>query len=257
MRVILKLLTALAVLICSTYSLSAPLIGYKIVDVYPHDEKAFTQGLVIHDGELYEGTGLYGSSSLRRVELETGAILKLHTVPEHYFGEGITVFGGMIYQLTYRARRALVYDKQSFALVQKFRYDSEGWGLTHNDKELIMSDGSEWLYFIEPDTFTIKHRIEVTDNDQSIRRLNELEYINGLIYANVWRADRVAIIDPASGVVLGWLDFSGLLESQGPIKQSVDVLNGIAYDPGTDRLYITGKLWPWMFAVKVELPLLK
>ena len=224
--------------------------SYEIVSTYPHDNGAFTQGLVFKDDVIYEGTGLYGESSLRKVELETGRVLKSYDLPEQYFGEGITVFQDTIIQLTWKSKKGFVYDKNDFKLLRDFTYDTEGWGLTHDGERLIMSDGSSTLYFIDPDTFSIIRHIEVVHNDTPIDKLNELEYINGQIYANIWQTDYIAIIDPQSGMVSGWIDLSGLLSSQ-QYGEPVDVLNGIAYDAANNRLLVTGKLWPHLFEIKL------
>lgn len=230
-----------------------PVYGYKVVNAYPHDKRAFTQGLVFEDGFLYEGTGLVGRSTLRKVELETGKIVKGRKVSDEYFGEGITIYGNKIIQLTLRASVGLVYDKESFELVGQFNYPTEGWGITHDGKSLIRSDGTSTLYFLNPETFEQTGRIEVTDSDGPVTGLNELEYVQGQIYANVWRTDRIARIDPKTGRVTGWIDLAGLLGlySRG---QLVDVLNGIAYDAANGRLFVTGKLWPKVFEIEPVLP---
>jgi glutamine cyclotransferase len=230
-----------------------PVYGYKVINVYPHDKRAFTQGLVFEGGFLYEGTGLVGRSTLRKVELETGKIVKGRKVSEEYFGEGITIYGDKIIQLTLRAKVGLIYDRESFELVGQFNYPTEGWGITHNGKSLIRSDGTSTLYFLNPETFEQTGRIEVTDSDGPVSGLNELEYVQGQIYANVWRTDRVARIDPKTGRVTGWIDLAGLLGlySRG---QLVDVLNGIAYDAANGRLFVTGKLWPKLFEIEPVSP---
>jgi glutamine cyclotransferase len=229
-----------------------PVYGYKVINAYPHDKRAFTQGLVFEDGFLYEGTGLAGRSTLRKVELETGKIVKGRKVADEYFGEGITIYGNKIIQLTLRARVGLVYDKESFELLGQFNYPTEGWGITHDGKSLIRSDGTSTLYFLNPETFEQVGRIEVTDSDGPVTGLNELEYVKGQIYANVWRTDRITRIDPKTGRVTGWIDLAGLLgtEARG---QLVDVLNGIAYDAENDRLFVTGKLWPKLFEIELIL----
>lgn len=229
-----------------------PVYGYKVVNAYPHDKRAFTQGLVFEGGFLYEGTGLEGRSTLRKVELETGKIVKGRKLADEYFGEGITIYGNKIIQLTLRAGVGLVYDKESFELVGQFNYPTEGWGTTHDGKSLIRSDGTSTLYFLNPETFEQTGRIEVADSDGPVRGLNELEYVQGQIYANVWRTDRIARIDPKTGRVTGWIDLAGLLgtEARG---QLVDVLNGIAYDADNGRLFVTGKLWPKVFEIELVL----
>ncbi len=227
----------------------APVYGYAVVRAYPHDREAFTQGLAFDDrGMLYEGTGQRGESSLRRVELSSGAVLQRHDLSAALFGEGITVFGDRIIQLTWQAGRAFVYDKASFSVVQEFTYRTEGWGLTHDGQRLIMSDGTSSLYFLHPDTFAETARLTVRDHRGPVIRLNELEYVRGEILANIWQTDRIARIDPRTGHVSGWIDLAGLLKP-GDRRQPGDVLNGIAYDPRTDRLFVTGKWWPELFEI--------
>ncbi|ETX08665.1 glutaminyl-peptide cyclotransferase [Candidatus Entotheonella palauensis] len=230
-----------------------PVYSYRVVRSYPHDRQAFTQGLVYEMGELYEGTGLRGQSSLRRVELETGAVRQEHRLPRQYFGEGITIFGNRIIQLTWQSRIGFVYDKASFQLVQQFRYPTEGWGITHDGSRLIMSDGTANLYFLEPETFTEIDRIEVHDDRGPVVRLNELEYVRGDVYANVWQTDRIARIDLLTGRVAAWLDLTGLLP-EADRQSRVDVLNGIAYDAEEDRLFVTGKWWPKLFEIRIVAP---
>ena len=229
---------------------SVPVYSYKIVNTYPHDNGAFTQGLVFENDVIYEGTGLYGKSSLRKSDLETGRVLQSYELPAQYFGEGITVFQDIIIQLTWKSNTGFVYDKNSFKLLHDFTYATEGWGLTHDGERLIMSDGTSTLHFLDPETFSTIGHIEVCNNDTPIDKLNELEYINGQIYANIWQTDYIAIINPQSGQVSGWIDLSGLLSSQ-YYSEPVDVLNGIAYDTMNDRLLVTGKLWPWLFEIKL------
>ncbi len=227
----------------------APVYGYTVVRTYPHDRSAFTQGLTFDDqGVLYEGTGQRGNSSLRRVELSSGAILQRHDLPPSLFGEGITVFGDRIIQLTWQAGRAFVYDKASFALLREFTYRTEGWGLTHDGRRFIMSNGTATLYFLHPDTFAETARLTVRDHRGPVIRLNELEYVRGEILANIWQTDRIARINPRTGHVTGWIDLTGLLQP-GDRRQPVDVLNGIAYDARTDRLFVTGKWWPKLFQI--------
>lgn len=237
----------------ATNSEVIPVYTYEIVNVYPHDRNAFTQGLVFQDGILYEGTGLHGRSTLRKVELETGRVLQLGALPAQFFGEGVTVYGDEIIQLTWQSNVGFVYDKDSFELLQTFNYPTEGWGITHDGERLIMSDGTATLHFLEPETFEEINRIQVRDNAGPVVRLNELEYIRGEIYANVWQTDRIARIDPLTGQVTGWIDLAGLLSAQDR-SQPVDVLNGIAYDAENDRLFVTGKLWPKLFEIEL-LPL--
>jgi glutamine cyclotransferase len=232
---------------------ATPTYTYRVLNIYPHDRGAFTQGLVYEQGDLYEGTGLRGRSSLRRVELETGDVLQFYALPGQYFGEGITIFGAEIIQLTWQSRVGFVYDKDSFALIRTFNYPTEGWGITHNGQELIMSDGTPTLYFLDPKTFEEVGRVEVYDVHGPVTRLNELEYIQGQVYAHIWQTDLVARIDPGTGQVTAWVDLAGLLAPE-DYEQPVDVLNGIAYDAAQDRLFVTGKLWPKLFEIDLVLP---
>jgi glutamine cyclotransferase len=230
-----------------------PVYSYNIVNIYPHDRNAFTQGLVFEDSVLYEGTGLLGHSSLRRVELETGDVLQIRELSDQFFGEGITIYENKIIQLTWQSNIGFVYDKDSFELLQEFNYSTEGWGITHDGERLIMSDGTAILHFLNPQTFEEIGQLEVFDNDGPITRLNELEYIQGEIYANIWQTDRVARIAPLTGRVIGWVELGGLLTTEDR-SEPVDVLNGIAYDAKTDRLFVTGKLWPKLFEIELISP---
>jgi glutamine cyclotransferase len=229
----------------------APICAYRVVSAFPHDPEAFTQGLVYLDGELYEGTGLNGRSSLRRVDLATGAVQQRVDLPGEHFGEGVAVLGERIFQLTWQSRLGFVYDRVSFSQLRTFAYTTEGWGLTHDGERLIMSDGTAALYFLDPATLTVTGQVTVMDAGAPVLRLNELEYINGLVYANIWQTDRVARIDPATGQVASWIDLAGLLPAEDRL-QPVDVLNGIAYDEAADRLFVTGKLWPRLFEVRLR-----
>ncbi len=223
--------------------------GYEIVRSYPHDRQAFTQGLVYRDGVFYEGTGLNGRSSIRKVKVETGEVLQIRSLDERYFGEGITEWRGSLLQLTYKAGIGFVYDLASFKQMKTFAYRGEGWGLTHDDTGLIMSDGSPELRFIDPETLKETKRLTVRQDGRPVENLNELEYVNGEIYANVWTTDRIVRISPADGRVTGVVDLSGLLS---PSERSgTDVLNGIAYDAAGGRLFVTGKLWPRVFQIKL------
>jgi glutamine cyclotransferase len=224
--------------------------GYKIVNIYPHDRSAFTQGLVFTDGIFYEGTGLKGQSTLRKVDPKTGEVLELYRLPDQFFGEGITIYHDKLFQLTFKSGVGFVYDKNSFALLEEFEYPTEGWGLTYDGQQLIMSDGTANLYFRDPETFEEIRRAEVRDANGPVTNLNELEYIQGQVYANIWKTDRIAIIDPQSGKVTGWIALEGLL-SQEDRSQQVDVLNGIAYDAANDRLFVTGKWWPKLFEIEL------
>jgi len=252
---LLALLGAVCACSCSespapTTSNITPVYSYNVVNTYPHDRSAFTQGLVFEDGVLYEGTGLNGRSTLRRVELETGEVLQIHELPAQFFGEGVTVYGNDIIQLTWRSHVGFVYDRDSFELLQEFNYSTQGWGITHDGERLIMSDGTATLYFLDPATFEEIGRVGVYDNDGSVNRLNELEYVQGEIYANVWQTNCIARIDPQTGQVVGWIELNGLLtpEDRG---EPVDVLNGIAYDAENARLFVTGKLWPKLFEIEL------
>ncbi|MFN2203623.1 MAG: glutaminyl-peptide cyclotransferase [Caldilineaceae bacterium] len=228
-----------------------PLYTYEVVAEYPYDQTAFTQGLVYTNSVLYVGTGLRGESSLRTTDLDSGEILQSVELPDEYFGEGIAVFDDMIYQLTWQEHEAFVYDKDSLSETSSFTYTTEGWGLTYDGKQLIMSDGTPTLYFRDPETFEETRRVLVTSSYGPLRYLNELEYINGEIYANVWTTDWIVRIDPETGKVLGWIDLSGLLSDELRQGSQPDVLNGIAYDAENDRLFVTGKLWPRLFEIKL------
>ena len=224
--------------------------GYAVTHVYPHDARAFTQGIEFRDGVLYEGTGLNGQSTLRKVELATGKVLQQIAVPPEYFGEGITTWGETILQLTWQSQLGFVYDRSTFKQLRTFKYTGEGWGLTHNATGLIMSDGSASLRFLDPKTLMETRRLLVTDAGIVIRDLNELEWVNGEIYANVWQTNFIARISPASGRVLGWIDLTGLLSPEDQ-RSGADVLNGIAYDAAGRRLFVTGKLWPKVFEIRI------
>lgn len=230
-----------------------PTYGYRIVNRYPHDPNGFTQGLVFVDGFLFEGTGLRGRSSLRKVDLATGTILQFRNLPAHFFGEGVTVYHNKVIQLTWRANLGFVYDKDTFQLIETFQYPTEGWGITHDGEHLIMSDGTSTLYCIHPKTYKEMGLIKVHDRKGPVSNLNELEYVQGLIFANVWQTDKIAQISPDTGEVVGWIDLSGLLRTEDRVHR-VDVLNGIAYDQRNDRLFVTGKLWPILFEIELIPP---
>ena len=224
------------------------LYSYQIVHTYPHDPDAFTEGLVFQEGFLYESTGLYGQSSLRKVDLKTGKVIMQRDLSPDIFGEGIAVYGNNILQLTWKNGKGFVYDKATFLPQGEFNIDTEGWGITTDGKHLIMSDGTSTLHILSPQTYEDIGEIQVSDNGSPVNNLNELEYIGGLIYANVWKTDKIAIIDPGSGRVNAWVDLTGLLPSQ---TMPVDVLNGIAYDADTGRIFVTGKLWPALFEIQL------
>jgi glutamine cyclotransferase len=237
----------------TTNSNAVPVYTCRVVNTYPHDRDAFTQGLVYEDGILYEGTGLRGRSTLRKVELETGDVSQIHKLPPQFFGEGITIYGNRIIQLTWQSNVGLVYDKYSFRLLQKFNYPTEGWGITHDGKRLIMSDGTSILRFLDPETFEEIGRIDVREKGGTVAGLNELEYVQGEVYANVWPTDRIARIAPETGQVVGWIQVKGLLRAEDRFT-GVQVLNGIAYDPKNNRLFVTGKFWPRLFEVELISP---
>ncbi len=227
-----------------------PQYGYQVVHVYPHARDAFTQGLEFRAGFLYEGTGLNGHSTLRKVNLENGRVLEQTGLPPEYFGEGITVINQQIIELTWRAQTGFVYEQNSFRRLRSFNYPGEGWGLANDGTQIYMSDGSPEIRVWDPVTLQEKRRFTVRDGRAPVTYLNELEWVRGEIYANVWQTDRIVRISPADGRVLGWVDMSGLLNATDRAEK-VDVLNGIAYDVLGDRLFVTGKLWPKLFEIKI------
>ena len=229
---------------------SAPVSGYEIVRTYPHDPRAFTQGLFFLDGFLYEGTGLNGQSGIRKVKLENGEVVQVQKLDAQYFGEGIAPVDDTIVQLTWQAGVGFVYDRQTFERLRSFTYEGEGWGLTYDGTRLIMSDGTPVLRFLDPKTLEVTGRVEVKDGGRPVDDLNELEMVKGEIFANVWSTDRIARISPKTGAVTGWIDLRGLLSPAD--AKGVDVLNGIAYDAAKDRLFVTGKLWPKLFEIRVR-----
>ena len=238
---------------CLLFSVSlraggAPPIEYRIAVEYPHDPKAFTQGLVVDRGALYESTGLRGRSSLRKVDLTTGRVVRKRSLSDRLFAEGLALAGDMLYQLTWTAGRAFLLRLEDFSLVREYRYAGEGWGLAYDGTLLVMSDGSAFLRFRDPKTFRAVREVEVRDGARAVGALNELEYVEGAVYANVWRSDRVARIDPANGVVTGWLDLSAIAEKERSAG-AVDVANGIAWDGR--RLYVTGKLWRAVYGLEL------
>jgi glutamine cyclotransferase len=228
---------------------SAPVSKYRVVHVYPHDPQAFTQGLVYLDGFLYEGTGLNGRSTIRKVRLENGEVVQIEKIDQQYFGEGIAVKGDTLYELTWQSEIGFLYERATFKRKGTFSYHGEGWGLTHDGTRLIMSDGSAFLRFLDSATQKELSRIQVKDGTTPVVNLNELEYVKGEVLANVWRTHRIARISPKTGRVIGWIDLDGLLSPRE--AQEADVLNGIAYDAPGDRLFVTGKLWPKLFEIKV------
>jgi glutamine cyclotransferase len=226
-------------------------MDYEILARHPHDPNAYTQGLYFDDGFLIEGTGQYGRSNLRRVQIEDGRVVAQVAIPPRFFGEGIAPVGDRIFQLTWTSGLGFVYDSETFEQVGQFRYPGEGWGLTTNGSALIMSDGSAWLRFLDPDTFNELRRIEVRGPAGPVDELNELEFVNGSVYANVWFSNHILRISPETGEVLDDIDFTDLVTEVRP-SDSDAVLNGIAYDSAEDRFFITGKLWPTMFEIRLS-----
>ena len=228
-----------------------PVYGYQVVHAYPHDINAFTEGLFFLNGYLYESTGLAGHSSVRKVRLETGQVVQRATLPDDVFGEGIAPWNGRLVGLTWKGQVGYVLDLDSFDTKGQFGYPGEGWGLTHDDTEMVMSDGTSDIRFLNPNTLIETHRIHVTAQGKPVDQLNELEWVDGEIYANIWQTDRIARIDPRTGNVVGWIDCKGLLPKKDFIPQHTDVLNGIAYDAATKRLFVTGKFWPKVFEIRL------
>lgn len=253
-----KIIRAVCLIIAVALSLPAgagqnaapDIVSYKVVHVYPHDPNAYTQGLFYLDGHLYEGTGREGFSSIRMENVETGHVLKRYDLASQYFGEGITDWKNNLYELTWKSGLCFVYDRASFHPLRTLHYEGEGWGLTHDEKNLIMSDGTSVLRFLDPDTFNVVRQVKATYKDHPVDKLNELEYIHGEIYANIWMSDRIAIISPKNGKVLRWIDLSRLFPEHNSMDMNA-VLNGIAYDAQNDRLFVTGKLWPKLFEIKL------
>ncbi len=231
-----------------------PYISYRILHAWPHDKRAYTQGLIYEDGYLYEGTGQWAESSLRKTEIRTGEPVRIMNLPADVFGEGITILGDKIYQLTYRSQVGFVYDKESFRRIQKVYYENrEGWGLTHDGENLIMSDGSHRIYYMDPEYFTEIREVEVYDDQGPISHLNELEFIEGRIFANIYGEEEIVIIDPASGRVTGKLNMTGILPEEDRDRRT-DVFNGIAWNPDARILYVTGKYWPKLFEISLTEP---
>ncbi len=231
-------------------SASVPVYTYQIVHSYPHDRSAFTEGLEYHDGFLYESTGLNRRSSLRKVRLETGEVVQQIPLADKYFGEGIAILGDQIAQLTYQTEVGFIYSLKDFHLLRQFTYKGEGWALTHTATTVYMDDGTDEIRLWDPKTLAERRRIKVHDGARSINNVNELEYVEGELYANIWQTDRIARISPTTGAITGWIDMTGLLS---PMYRNgtEDVLNGIAYDAVHKRLFVTGKLWPNLFEVKI------
>jgi len=230
---------------------AVPTYDFKVVRTYPHDPQAFTEGLNYYDGFLYESTGLNGKSSIRKVNLETGKVVQSKNIPPQYFGEGIAIWGDTLVSLTWQTQTGFVFDLKSFEFKTQFAYPGEGWGLTQNGKELIMSDGTATLRFLDPKTFLEVRRIKVTADGIAVDQLNELEVVGDEIFANIWHTNTIARIDPADGKITGWIDFGKLYPDAGKGPTGENVMNGIAYDAAKKRLFVTGKLWPKVYEVKI------
>jgi len=228
-----------------------PVYGFQVVHAYPHDPGAFTEGLFYKDGFLYESTGLNGQSTVRKVKLETGEIVQRSELPPQLFGEGISDWGDRIVGLTWQTQVGFVLDMKTFELQRQFSYPGEGWGLTHDERQLVMSDGTPALRFLDPQTLRETHRVRVTAAGEPVQQVNELEWVEGEVYANIWQSDRIARIDPKTGQVVGWIDLTGLLSVKDRLSGNPDVLNGIAYDAAGKRLFVTGKLWPRLFEIRL------
>ena len=228
--------------------------SYRVVHSFPHDPTAFTQGLLYDDGFLYESTGQYGQSSLRKVEFETGTVVQLHQLDDRFFAEGLALFGNRLLQLTWRANKGFAYRLDSFEQLAEFAYPTEGWGLTYDGELLVMSDGSATLYFRDPFTFAEVSRVAVAAQGRPVSQLNELEWVAGEVFANIWQTDTIARIDPATGQVSGWIDLTGLLSNEDRRGSNAEVLNGIAYDPEGERLFVTGKRWPKLYQIELVSP---
>lgn len=227
-----------------------PVYGYRIVNRYPHDREAYTQGLLVHNGYFYESTGQNGESGIRHVEIETGRVIKQHSLERKYFGEGLALLGDRLYQLTWTTNTGFIYDIETFALLGTIHYNTQGWGLAAYNDQLVMSDGTNKLFFLEPEYFTVTSSVEVYDNREAVWQLNELEYINGELWANIYQTDRLARIDPSTGKVLSYIDLKGLLDDRDR-KPDTDYLNGIAWDSANEKLYVTGKNWPWVYEIEI------
>lgn len=246
-------LLAVALSACApaSHAATAPVGGYTVVKAYPHDANAFTEGLFYRDGFMFESTGLKDRSFIRKWNLETGFSEQERLLDSRYFGEGIVDWKNRLYELTWTDEIGFIYDIDSFEKVGEFSYPGEGWALTRDDKRLIMSDGTSFIRFLDPETLKETGRIEVTDHGVPVRNLNELEYVKGELLANVWQTTRIARINPTTGEVIAWIELAGLLKEAGVTGSQDDVLNGIAYDAAKDRLFVTGKLWPKLFEIKL------
>jgi glutamine cyclotransferase len=233
------------------FTTNAPIYDYRIINTYPHDTLAYTEGLLYDDGDIYESTGIRGRSSVRRVDLETGEVLQSNVLSKQFFGEGIAIVGNRLFQLTWQLHVGFVRDKATFEMISEFHYPTEGWGMTYDGDRLIMSDGSPVLYFLDPVNLERIGRLRVADEGRPVTRLNELEYVNGEIYANIWLTDRIVRIDPVTGEVLGWIDLSGIYPGENTGEESLARANGIAYDAANNRLFITGKFWPHLYEIEL------
>ncbi|MBS0581989.1 MAG: glutaminyl-peptide cyclotransferase [Proteobacteria bacterium] len=231
-----------------------PVYSYEVVNVYPHDRGAFTEGLFFRDGYLYESTGMNGASSIRKVELKSGRVVQQHDLSDAVFGEGIVDWKNELVSVTWKTQEGYVFDLATFAFKRKFNYPGEGWGMTHDDKNLLLSDGSATIRALDPQTLRQTGAIHVTAQGRPLDQLNELEWVKGQIYANIWQTSRIARIDPKTGRVTAWIDLSGLLSHADRAFERVDVLNGIAYDAKQDRLFVTGKYWPNVFEIRLVAP---
>ncbi len=246
----LTFIMALGVAVCHAQG-EVPRYGYKVVNSYPHDATAFTQGLLFDNGSLYESTGLNGASSVRKVDLEGGQVVKKHNISRRYFGEGLVNWNGKLYVLTWRKQTGFVLDQNTFRVERQFYYRGEGWGITKNSDHLIMSDGTDKLRFLDPESFNEVKEVSVTLNGNPVPRINELEWVNGEIFANVWQSDLIIRINPESGAVVGIIDLTGILPDGTIPDRRNNVLNGIAYDKELDRLFVTGKKWPTLFEIEI------
>lgn len=252
MKKIASLALGAALLACSAAQAAIPVYGFVVKNTYPHDPQAFTQGLFFKDGHLYETTGLQGRSTLRKVELNTGKVLQKKELASEFFGEGSAAVGNEIVSLTWTSHVGFVYDQKTFGLKRRFNYAGEGWGLASDAQRLYMSDGSNAIRVLDPKSLEEVRRIQVTAEGKPVNRLNELEVVDGQIYANVWGTDIIARIDPTTGNVVGWIDLTNLLPPAQRGTDSMDaVLNGIAYDAKHHRLFVTGKLWPKLFEIEL------
>jgi glutamine cyclotransferase len=249
-RFLLLWVAGFAVFLGTPQSPPVPVYTYRVVHVYPHDRDAFTQGLEFRGGFLYEGTGLKGHSSLRKEDLQSSRVLQKIDLADQYFGEGVTVLDRKIVELTWQSHIGFVYDRSSFQLQRSFNYSGEGWGLANDGQRIYMSDGTAQIRVLQPETLEEQRRITVHQGDREFQLLNELESVRGELFANVWQTDEILRISPADGTVMGIIDLSGLL-SHTEREAGADVLNGIAYDAANDRLFVTGKLWPKLFEIKL------